>query len=123
SGDLPTPPRGTLEGVRSYQRHDSCRVGALVLCAPLRVMDAHGEGLAHRPGGVMRSRRLYVISRAPQVGACKTRLSPPLLPTEAADLARAFLLDTITVVRQARLDPWVICRDAVERAALVQLLG
>lgn len=37
---------------------------------------------------------LAIIAKAPRPGASKTRLSPPLLPGEAADLSRCFIRDT-----------------------------
>jgi len=42
-------------------------------------------------------RALVIVSKAPRPGHAKTRLVPPLTPVEAADLARAFLLDTLAV--------------------------
>jgi hypothetical protein len=38
---------------------------------------------------------LAVMAKAPRVGTVKTRLCPPLQATEAADLARCFLLDAV----------------------------
>jgi uncharacterized protein len=40
-----------------------------------------------------------IMAKAPQGGAVKTRLSPPLSLTEAAELYRCFLLDKIAQVR------------------------
>ncbi|MGH8869891.1 MAG: TIGR04282 family arsenosugar biosynthesis glycosyltransferase [Actinomycetes bacterium] len=70
---------------------------------------------------------LVVLAKAPVPGAVKTRLTPPLSPARAADLAAAALLDTLdAVARAARAlggprpvlalagDP----RDAVRAAAL-----
>jgi rSAM/selenodomain-associated transferase 1 len=39
-----------------------------------------------------------IMAKAPRPGTVKTRLCPPLLPTEAAALYRCFLLDKITAV-------------------------
>src|ERR1700752_4415610 len=39
------------------------------------------------------------MGKAPQAGAVKTRLSPPLSPQTAAELYRAFLLDKIAQER------------------------
>ena len=64
-----------------------------------------------------------MVAKLPQSGASKTRLCPPLRLDQAARLARAFLLDTLTTVRLARLEPRVICRDAAERASLVPLVA
>lgn len=44
---------------------------------------------------------LLVVAKAPQPGLVKTRLTPPLTPEEAADLAAAALLDTLDAVRSA----------------------
>lgn len=44
---------------------------------------------------------LAVMAKAPQAGAVKTRLCPPLEPDEAAALAHAFLVDAIALVRTA----------------------
>jgi uncharacterized protein len=41
---------------------------------------------------------LIVIAKEPLPGRAKTRLTPPCTPAEAAELARAALLDTIDVV-------------------------
>ena len=43
---------------------------------------------------------LLVLAKAPVPGLVKTRLCPPLTPAEAADLAAAALLDTLTAVRR-----------------------
>ena len=40
-----------------------------------------------------------LMAKAPRAGAVKTRLCPPLMPREAAALARAFLRDAIAKVR------------------------
>ncbi|HTE21042.1 MAG TPA: TIGR04282 family arsenosugar biosynthesis glycosyltransferase [Armatimonadota bacterium] len=40
-------------------------------------------------------RRLIIFTKAPVPGEAKTRLCPPLLPAEAAQLAEAFLLDEV----------------------------
>ena len=41
---------------------------------------------------------LLVLAKAPEPGRVKTRLCPPLVPAEAADLAAAALLDTLDAV-------------------------
>lgn len=41
---------------------------------------------------------LAIMAKSPAPGQVKTRLSPPLTPAEAAELARAFLLDKIAQV-------------------------
>ncbi|MDQ3809226.1 MAG: TIGR04282 family arsenosugar biosynthesis glycosyltransferase [Chloroflexota bacterium] len=40
-------------------------------------------------------RALVVVGKAPVAGKAKTRLVPPLSPEQAAEVARAFLLDTV----------------------------
>jgi rSAM/selenodomain-associated transferase 1 len=61
---------------------------------------------------------VYVVAKAPRPGAAKTRLCPPLTPEQAAELAGAFLDDVLATVAAAGLHGRVICRDAVEQAAL-----
>ena len=46
---------------------------------------------------------VIVIAKAPVPGRVKTRLTPPLSPTQAAALARAALEDTLAAVAAARL--------------------
>jgi rSAM/selenodomain-associated transferase 1 len=43
---------------------------------------------------------LLVVAREPVPGRTKTRLSPPLMPPEAAKLYEMFLLDTLEIMRQ-----------------------
>ncbi len=43
---------------------------------------------------------VMIMAKAPQAGAVKTRLCPPLSPQTAAELYHAFLLDKIAQVRQ-----------------------
>lgn len=43
---------------------------------------------------------LLVMAKAPVAGRAKTRLSPPATPGEAASIAAAALLDTLTAVRR-----------------------
>lgn len=45
-------------------------------------------------------RALIVVARQPIPGKTKTRLSPPLTHTEAVDLYKSFLLDTLDLVSQ-----------------------
>jgi rSAM/selenodomain-associated transferase 1 len=66
---------------------------------------------------------LYIVAKAPQEGTSKTRLSPPLTPAAAADLARAFLLDTVAAVQAAGIAARIICRDEPERAALQEIVA
>jgi rSAM/selenodomain-associated transferase 1 len=44
---------------------------------------------------------VIVIAKEPLPGRCKTRLCPPLAPSEAADLAEAALADTLATVAAA----------------------
>jgi len=44
--------------------------------------------------------QLVVLAKSPVAGRVKTRLCPPLTPQQAADVARAALLDTLDVVAQ-----------------------
>jgi uncharacterized protein len=56
---------------------------------------------------------VYVVAKAPRPGEAKTRLSPPLDAADAADLARAFLLDAVECAgRAGNVTPRVVCRDA-----------
>jgi rSAM/selenodomain-associated transferase 1 len=66
---------------------------------------------------------VYVVAKAPEVGACKTRLCPPLAPRQTVALAQAFLLDTLHTVARAGLEPRLICRDQIEQRALRALVG
>ena len=51
---------------------------------------------------------LVVFAKWPAPGHVKTRLCPPLTPEQAAELARAFLLDTVERVRRLRdVQVWV----------------
>jgi rSAM/selenodomain-associated transferase 1 len=43
--------------------------------------------------------RLVLFAKRPVVGRVKTRLSPPLSPEQACDLYRAFLLDSLDLIR------------------------
>jgi rSAM/selenodomain-associated transferase 1 len=65
----------------------------------------------------------YVVAKAPRPGVTKTRLCPPLAPEQAAQLARAFLLDTLTNVMMAGLSPRIVCRGPTEQRALRRLAG
>lgn len=49
-------------------------------------------------------RVLAIFAKTPVPGRVKTRLSPPLSPTESADLYRCMLLDTIARVRALNVD-------------------
>src|SRR5688500_15649688 len=72
--------------------------------------------------GAPQRRVVYVVAKAPRAGQSKTRLCPPLTHAQAADLAAAFLADTIALVCAARIETRLICRDEAERAALRALI-
>jgi rSAM/selenodomain-associated transferase 1 len=54
---------------------------------------------------------LIVIAKDPQPGRSKTRLCPPCLPAQAADLAEAALRDTLEVVRSVPVCRHVLALD------------
>lgn len=66
---------------------------------------------------------VYVVAKSPRSGASKTRLCPPLEPEQAAQLAEAFLLDTIANVAEAGCEARVMCPNAVEQSALRSLVS
>jgi rSAM/selenodomain-associated transferase 1 len=70
----------------------------------------------------MTGRRIvYAVAKAPRPGLSKTRLSPPLSPDQTAELATAFLLDTLSSVEQAGCEARLICRTADEARLLQRL--
>jgi len=60
---------------------------------------------------------LLVLAKAPEPGRVKTRLCPPLTPTEAADLAAAALLDTLDAVSRVRAGRVVVALSGQLAAA------
>ena len=54
---------------------------------------------------------LAVIAKAPAPGHSKTRLVPPLSPTQAAELAEAALRDTLAAVADTAVDRSVVVLD------------
>jgi uncharacterized protein len=66
---------------------------------------------------------VYVVAKAPRPGSTKTRLCPPLSPDQAAQLAGAFLLDTIATVNRSGLTARIVCREASEQHLLAGLVG
>ncbi len=67
---------------------------------------------------------VYVVAKAPRSGEVKTRLAPPLDLCQAAELARAFLLDAIDCARQARAATTrIVCRDLVDGEYVRTLVG
>ena len=65
----------------------------------------------------------YVVAKAPRPGSTKTRLCPPLSPDQAAQLACAFLLDTVATVNLAGVRARIVCREASEQQPLARLVG
>ena len=63
---------------------------------------------------------VVTIAKAPVAGRVKTRLCPPLRPTEAAELAAAMVADTSEMAAGAGLDPW--CAHAGDPVALRALV-
>jgi rSAM/selenodomain-associated transferase 1 len=64
-----------------------------------RVLDANASNQV--PGGLC---ALAVMTKAPQAGKVKTRLTPPLTPEEAAALNTCFLRDTSAAIVRATED-------------------
>lgn len=68
----------------------------------------------------MTRRALIVMAKQPVAGQTKTRLSPPLSLSEAAQLYRCLLLDTLAVVRdvagQLPLSPFIAYYPATARS-------
>lgn len=50
---------------------------------------------------------LAVFMKAPVAGRCKTRLTPPLTPPQAATLYRAFCADVLAGVAPVKTDVWI----------------
>ncbi|MBV9913139.1 MAG: TIGR04282 family arsenosugar biosynthesis glycosyltransferase [Sinobacteraceae bacterium] len=63
------------------------------------------------------------MAKAPRPGVTKTRLCPPLRPDQAAQLASAFLLDTLATANMAGVRSRLVCRNISEQQALHQLVG
>jgi rSAM/selenodomain-associated transferase 1 len=61
--------------------------------------------------------------KSPEPGRAKTRLSPPLSLVEAADLARAFLLDTLAEAERTDADRWLAFAPASAVASMGILAG
>jgi rSAM/selenodomain-associated transferase 1 len=51
---------------------------------------------------------LWIFAKWPEPGRTKTRLSPPLSPTQAAELSQALLLDQVRALRESGGLPWGI---------------
>jgi rSAM/selenodomain-associated transferase 1 len=65
---------------------------------------------------------LVFMAKWPTPGSAKTRLCPPLSTVEAADLARAFLLDMLAEARRAA-DPWIAYAPGSAAAEFRSLVG
>ncbi|MCA1711354.1 MAG: TIGR04282 family arsenosugar biosynthesis glycosyltransferase [Actinobacteria bacterium] len=55
--------------------------------------------------------QIVVLAKQPQAGRTKTRLCPPLTPEQAADVARAALLDTLDAVAATAVRRRVVVLD------------
>jgi len=67
-----------------------------------------------RPGtGRMLPAQVVVIAKEPVPGRVKTRLTPPFTPVEAAALAEAALVDTLTAVADTNVARRVLALDGV----------
>jgi len=64
-----------------------------------------------------------VIAKAPAAGRTKTRLSPPLSTSEAAQLGCAMLLDTVDTCRAEVPETGVLFEHPQEAAELAELVG
>ena len=69
------------------------------------------------------SRQVLVISKAPASGRSKTRLTPPLLAEQAAELAEAMLLDTLDGCRSEADEVGILCPSDDDARALAALVG
>lgn len=66
---------------------------------------------------------LVFMVKSPEPGRVKTRLCPPLSFVEAADLARAFLLDTLAEAARTDADRWLAYAPASAAASIQSLAG
>ncbi|MGD9891112.1 MAG: TIGR04282 family arsenosugar biosynthesis glycosyltransferase [Dehalococcoidia bacterium] len=66
---------------------------------------------------------LVFMVKWPEPGRAKTRLSPPLSPAAAANLARAFLLDTLAEAARADADRWLAFAPAAAASSFRSLVG
>ena len=65
--------------------------------------------------------RALVVAKAPASGRSKTRLVPPLTPSQAAALHEALLLDTINACRRETDDVRILCSSEADSTELAQL--
>jgi uncharacterized protein len=71
----------------------------------------------------MAGRVVYVVAKAPRLGAVKTRLCPPLSPEQAVALYRGFLLDSLDLAGEvSAVAVRAICPDRGQAAELATLL-
>ncbi|MBI4227398.1 MAG: TIGR04283 family arsenosugar biosynthesis glycosyltransferase [Candidatus Omnitrophica bacterium] len=83
-----------------------------------------GTGYKPVPGtGVVAPVHLVVMAKAPLPGRVKTRLTPPLSPDEAAQLARAFLDDTLRRVEQLPRTHLVIAVDSPDAVPFLRTMA
>jgi rSAM/selenodomain-associated transferase 1 len=61
------------------------------------------SGWSLNTGGESVDRALIVVAKEPEAGKTKTRLSPPLSGTQAAELYRRFLLDTLELMLRVEI--------------------
>jgi rSAM/selenodomain-associated transferase 1 len=66
---------------------------------------------------------LVFMAKWPEPGRVKTRLSPPLTPTDAAALARCFLLDTLNSAAGVDADLWLAFAPFSDAARFRTLAG
>ena len=66
---------------------------------------------------------LVFMAKWPEAGRSKTRLSPPLTPGEAAELARCFLLDTLAEAARADADCFLAFAPLSAAQAFRRLAG
>jgi uncharacterized protein len=66
---------------------------------------------------------LVFMVKWPEPGRAKTRLSPPLSPDDAAALARAFLLDTLTAAAACDADRWLAYAPVAAAPSFRSLVG
>jgi hypothetical protein len=70
------------------------------------------------------SRTIILFAKEPVAGEVKTRLSPPLAPGEAAELAAAFIEDTAVMLTGVAAERKVVaCAPPEAAAALRRLVG
>lgn len=71
--------------------------------------------------GERQNTAVALVTKAPEPGAAKTRLCPPLSPEEAAAAAAAMIADTLAVARDSGYAVWVVF--AGDEAVLRRTVG